>query len=184
MTRNTDTALNYANITLHRARMTELSNVQALLEESATQLRLTHGLGMWGIATTTRQLERQTTANHIMLVQYMGVSVATFSLTKIAPHWVVPGVFDDDSIPATYLSDFVVMPSFRQRGVGRWCIEKASEYALTQQSSVLRTAIYSQLHESMAFALTVGFIPSMGTTHPERTYLEKSVIPLDLRPME
>jgi hypothetical protein len=68
--------------------------------------------------------------------------------------------------------------------VGRWCIEKASEYARTQQSSVLRTAIYTQLHESMAFALTVGFIPSMGTTHPERTYLEKSVIPLDLRPME
>ena len=184
MTRKTDSLLNFANITLHRARLTELTNVQALLEECATQFRLAHGLGMWGIATTTRQLERQTTSNQIMLVQYMGVSVATFTLTRVAPHWVTPGVFEDDSLSAAYLSDFVVMPSFRQRGVGSWCIEKACDYARTHQASVLRTAVYTQLQDSLTFALTVGFIPSMGTTHPDRTYLEKPIIPLDVGPME
>jgi len=182
MTRKTDTTLNYSNITLHRARLTELANVQTLLEECATEFRVAHGLGMWGIATTTRQLERQTTSNQIMLVQYMGVSVATFTLTRIAPHWVTSGVFDDDALTAVYLSDFVVMPSFRLRGVGRWCIGKACEYARTHHAAVLRTAIYTQLNDSMAFALTVGFIPSMSTAHPDRTYLEKTVTPVDSAP--
>ena len=179
MTRKTDTTLNYANITLHRARLTELTSVQTLLEECASEFRVAHGLGMWGIATTTRQLERQTTANQIMLVQYMGVSVATFTLSRIAPHWVTSGVFDDDSLTAVYLSDFVVMPSFRLRGVGRWCIGKACDYARTHHAAVLRTAIYTLLNDSMAFALTVGFIPSMSTAHPDRTYLEKTVTPGD-----
>ena len=184
MTRKTDTILNYANITLHRARLTELTNVQTLLEECATEFRLTHGLGMWGIATTTRQLERQTTATQIMLVQYMGVSVATFTLSRIAPHWVTSGVFDDDALPAVYLSDFVVMPSFRRRGVGSWCISKASDFARTHQASVLRTAMYTQLNDSMTFALTAGFIPSMSTAHPDRTYLEKTVSPADDGPRD
>lgn len=184
MTRKSDTTLNFANITLHRARLTELTNVQTLLEECATEFRLAHGLGMWGIATTTRQLERQTTSNQIMLVQYMGVSVATFTLSRTTPHWVTSGVFDDDTLTAVYLSDFVVMPSFRLRGVGRWCIHKACEYAHTHHASVLRSAIYTQLHDSMAFALTVGFIPSMSTAHPDRTYLEKTISPAAVGPRD
>jgi GNAT superfamily N-acetyltransferase len=175
MTRQTTQKLNFANITLHRARLPELPSVQSLLEECATQLRMTHGLGVWGIATTTRQLERQTNSSHIMLVQYMGVTVATYTLTKVTPHWVTTGVFDDDSLTAIYLSDFVVMPSFRLRGVGRWCVGKAEEAARSQGATVLRTAIYTQLDDSMTFALTVGFLPAVSDSHPDRTYLEKQV---------
>lgn len=177
MTRPTTQKLNFANISLHRARLPELPSVQTLLEECATQLRVTHGLGVWGIATTTRQLERQTNSSHIMLVQYLGVTVATYTLTKLTPHWVAPGVFDDDALVAVYLSDFVVMPSFRLRGVGRWCVAKAEEAARSQGAQALRTAIYTQLDESMTFALKVGFLPSVSDSHPDRTYLEKSITP-------
>lgn len=157
MSAKPESALNFANLSMHRIRIMDIPTVQALLEDCAATLRVRYGMGQWGIATTARQIERTMVDRQVMLVHYLGVCVATFTIMRTPPSWYPIDRFNDPTAKATYLTNVCVMPSFQGRGVGRWCINKAREIAQRQDATVLRSDVYTEITEAVHFANNIGF---------------------------
>ncbi|MFN5059467.1 MAG: GNAT family N-acetyltransferase [Chloroflexota bacterium] len=157
MSAKPESALNFANLSMHRIRIMDIATAQAMLEDCAATLRVRYGMGQWGIATTARQIERNMVDRQVMLVHYLGVCVATFTITRIPPSWYPIERFSAPEAKSSYLSNLCVMPSFQGRGVGRWCITKACDIAQRQGSTVLRSDVYTEITEAVHFANNVGF---------------------------
>ena len=165
MSAKSDSVLNHANLSLHRARVTDFGLLQALLDDCAATLRVRYGIGPWGIATTARQMERHMTRHHIMLVHYLGVAVATFTLAPTTPSWYPTNVFTPTAKPAGYLYDLCVLPSFQGQGVGLWCAGKAEELAHSLGYGTIRSDLYADISESHRFAHNAGFTWCSDVTH-------------------
>lgn len=157
MSAKPESVLNFANLSMHRIRIMDIATAQALLEDCAATLRVRYGMGQWGIATTARQIERNMVDRQVMLVHYLGVCVATFTITRTPPSWYPIDRFSNPEAKASYLSNLCVMPSFQGRGVGRWCITKACDIAQRQGATVLRSDVYTEITEAVHFANNVGF---------------------------
>jgi GNAT superfamily N-acetyltransferase len=157
MSAKPESALNFANLSMHRIRIMDISTAQALLEDCAATLRVRYGMGQWGIATTARQIERTMVDRQVMLVHYLGVCVATFTVMRTPPSWYPLDRFSQPAAKATYLTNVCVMPSFQGRGVGRWCIGRACEIAVRQGATTLRSDVYTEITEAVHFAHNVGF---------------------------
>ena len=157
MSAKSDSILNHANLSLHRARVTDFGVLQALLDDCAATLRVRYGIGPWGIATTARQMERHMTRHHIMLVHYLGVAVATFTLAPTTPNWYPSDIFTPTPKPAGYLYDLCVLPSFQGQGVGLWCAGKAEELAHSLGYGMIHCDLYADISESHRFAHNAGF---------------------------
>ncbi|MCX6016613.1 MAG: GNAT family N-acetyltransferase [Chloroflexales bacterium] len=157
MSAKSDSVLNHANLSLHRARVTDFGVLQALLDDSAATLRVRYGIGPWGIATTARQMERNMTRHHIMLVHYLGVAVATFTFAPTTPSWYPTNVFTPTAKPVGYLTNLCVLPSFQGQGVGLWCAGKAAELGHTIGYGAIRCDLYADIKPSHHFAHNAGY---------------------------
>ena len=129
MSAQPDTSLHLGKLTVRRARIMDFPFLQALLDDCAGTLHVRYGIGPWGIATTARQMERHMTDHHIMVVDYMGINVGTFSLAPTPPSWYDVSLFSPTTKPAGYLYNLYILPSFQRRGVGMWAMQRAHTQA-------------------------------------------------------
>lgn len=171
MSASTAPALDLNKLTMRRARIMDFVFLQALLDDCAATLRVRYGIGPWGIATTIRQLERHMTDHHIMVVDYMGISVATFTLAPAPPSWYDVTLFSHTNKPAGYLYNLCVLPSFQRRGVGLWSIERAHQHAQSLGYAALWCHLYAEVTESHHFAHRGGYVWCGNVVHTRHVHL-------------
>ena len=149
-------SVNPTYLSVHRACLTDLKQVQALFEDCTGTLRVRYGIGPWGIATTARQMERNLLHRHVYTIMYHQVCIGSFTLSTLAPHWYPLHVFTLPDQTAMYLSNFHIMPTMQRHGVARWSLNKI--YALSRQNGwqSLRGDVFTAVTESIDFATHMG----------------------------
>lgn len=171
MSAQPDTTLHLSKLTVRRARIMDFTFLQALLDDCAGTLRVRYGIGPWGIATTVRQMERHMTDHHIMVVDYMGVNVGTFTLAPAPPSWYDTSLFSVTAKPAGYLYNLCILPSFQGRGVGLWAIQRAHTLAQTQGYGALWCHLFAEVTESHHFAHRAGYVWCGNVVHTRHVHL-------------
>ena len=170
MSAQPDFALQLNKLTMHRARIMDFPLLQTLLDDCASTLHVRYGIGPWGIATTIRQMERHMTDHHIMVINYMGVSVATFSLSPTPPSWYDVSLFSPAN-NAGYLYNLCVLPSFQRRGVGLWSIQRAHALAQSIGYEAVRCHLYAEVSEAHYFAHRAGYVWCGNVVHTRHVHL-------------
>jgi GNAT superfamily N-acetyltransferase len=148
--------LNPAYLSAHRTPVTDLAQVQSIIEDSTGTLRVRYGIGPWGLATTARQMERHMLQRHVYQVMYHRVCVGTFTLSLHAPQWYPLEAFADHNALAVYVSNFYIMPSMQRHGIGTWAIHKITTFAHNEGWQSVRGDIFATVSESVAFLNVIG----------------------------
>jgi len=148
--------LNTAYLSAHRTSVTDLHQIQHLIEDSTGTLRVRYGLGPWSLATTARQMERHFLQRHVYQVMYHRVCVGTFTLSFNAPSWYPDDAFTESQALAVYISNFYIMPNMQRHGIGTWAIKKITTLAHNEGWQHVRGDVFAQVSESIAFLNVVG----------------------------
>ena len=148
--------LNTAYLSAHRTSVTDLQQIQHLIEDSTGTLRVRYGIGPWGLATTARQMERHFVQRHVYQVMYHRVCVGTFTLSLNAPPWYPSDAFADAQSVGVYISNFYIMPSMQRHGIGTWAMQKITTLAHNEGWQSIRGDIFATVSESIAFLNVIG----------------------------
>ncbi|HUP36286.1 MAG TPA: GNAT family N-acetyltransferase [Candidatus Limnocylindria bacterium] len=70
---------------------------------------------------------------------------------------VVPEEPDEDQTPYAYISDLVVLPRYRRRGVGRALLERAEALARSSGARVLRVGVLAKNESAARLYRVAGF---------------------------
>lgn len=70
---------------------------------------------------------------------------------------VPPAGADDEQAPYTYINDLVVLPEYRQQGLGRALLEQAETYARARGATQLRLRALSKNQPAARLYRTLGF---------------------------
>jgi len=81
-----------------------------------------------------------------VVVGFVGV------LAKVAP--TEP---DDDPMPYAYISDLVVLPRYRQRGIGRALLAQAEAFARSSGARILRVGVLAKNDPAARLYRAIGF---------------------------
>src|SRR4029453_12700610 len=93
-------------------------------------------------------------AGRIFVAEIDGVVVAFVAVLPRVP----PAEPDEDLRPYAYISDLVVLPRYRRRGLGRVLLKHAEEFARSEGASSLRVGVLAKnkiarnLYQSLGFA--------------------------------
>jgi ribosomal protein S18 acetylase RimI-like enzyme len=89
-----------------------------------------------------------------VLVAEVDLVVAGF--VAVLPH-VAPGEPDEEQIPYAYISDLVVLPQYRRRGIGRALLDRAEALVRSSGASILRVGVLAKNRFAASLYREAGF---------------------------